>query len=105
MYDSSCNGTWLLMKDVYTTMAWDSNTVNYSASGVHTYLNSTFIGLLEDNIRDQILQAKIPYCSNYNNNTILSGANGLSTKIFLLSGYELGWTTKSSSNFRIDGAC
>ena len=24
MYDSSCNGTWLLLKDIYTTRTWDS---------------------------------------------------------------------------------
>lgn len=33
-----------------------------------------------------------------------SGANGLSCKVFLLSGYEVGWTQSTSSYFPIDGA-
>ena len=35
---------------------------------------------------------------------ILSTANGLSTKIFLLSGYEVGFTTSDNSYFPVDGA-
>src|SRR5699024_9768462 len=36
--------------------------------------------------------------------SVASGANGLSCKIFLLSGYELGWTKSDSSYFPQDGA-
>lgn len=33
-YDSSCAGTWLLMKDIYTTMKWDGSNNDYKNSDV-----------------------------------------------------------------------
>ena len=105
LYDDSCNGTWLLMKDIYKTMAWDSSNNDYKNSDVHSYLNGTFLGLLETDIQNAIKQVKIPYRNGTGSGgTTASGANGLSTKIFLLSGYEVGWTTSDSQNFPVDGA-
>lgn len=105
LYDDSCNGTWLLMKDIYTTRAWDGANNDYENSDVHTYLNGTFLGLLESNIQEAVKQVKLPYRkgTGYGGST-KTGANGLSTKIFLLSGYECGWTTSDSSYFPVDGA-
>ena len=36
MYDSSCNGTWLLLKDIYTTRTWDSSNNDYKNSDIHS---------------------------------------------------------------------
>ena len=48
---------------------------------------------------------KIPYQNGTGSGgSVASGANGLSCKIFLLSGYELGWTTSDNSYFPRDGA-
>ena len=59
LYDASCNGTWLLMKDCYETRQWHSSDVNdYANSIVHSYLNSTFLNLMDTNIRNQIKQVK-----------------------------------------------
>lgn len=106
MYDASCNGTWLLMKDVYENRAWHSSNVNkYESSNIHAYLNSTFLNLFESNIRDVIKQVKIPYRKNGGSGgTDQSGANGLPCKILLLSGYEVGFTTSNNRYFPIDGA-
>lgn len=106
IYDDSCNGTWLLMKDIYEGRVWHSSGVNkYESSDIHSYLNSTFLNLFESNIRDAIKQIKIPYRRNGGSGgTDQSGANGLSAKIFLLSGYEVGWTTSNYSYFPVDGA-
>ena len=105
LYDDSCNGTWLLMKDIYTTKAWDSSNNDYENSDVHTYLNGTFLGLLESNIQAAVKQVKLPYRKGTGSGgSTKTGANGLSTKIFLLSGYECGWTTSDSSSFPVDGA-
>ena len=91
LYDNSCNGTWLLMKDIYENRAWhSSNSNSYKASTIHSYLNSTFLNLFESNIKDAIKQVKIPYVNGTGNSAVGSGANGLSAKIFLLSGYEVG---------------
>ena len=105
MYDSSCNGTWLLLKDIYTTRAWDSSNNDYKNSDIHSYLNGTFLNLFDDDIKNAIKQVKIPYQNGTGSGgSVASGANGLSCKIFLLSGYELGWTTSNSSYFPRDGA-
>lgn len=106
LYDDSCNGTWLLMKDIYENRVWQSGNINkYESSDIHTYLNNTFLNLFESNIRDAIKQVKIPYRKNSGSGgTDQSGANGLSAKIFLLSGYEVGWTTSDYSYFPVDGA-
>lgn len=107
IYDDSCDGTWLLMKDLYESRAWHSSNVNdYENSTIHSYLNSTFLGLLDANIQSAIKQVKLPYRkgSGYGT-TIASGASGLAAKIFLLSGAEVNWSSSTSSYIPNDGAC
>lgn len=106
MYDESCNGTWLLMKDIYENRQWHSSGTNYlEFSTIHSYLNSTFLNLFDSDIRDAIKQVKIPYRKNGGSiGTDQNGANGLPAKIFLLSGYEVGWTTSDNQYFPVDGA-
>ena len=103
-YDSSCNGTWLLMKDIYTTSTFGNNN-SYKDSSIHTYLNGTFYNLIDSDIRAAIKQVKIPYLNGTGggDGSLATGANGLSTKVFLLSGYEVGWTTSDDRNFPKDG--
>ena len=106
IYDESCDGTWLLMKDVYENRVWQSGNINkYESSDIHAYLNSTFLNLFDSNIKDAIKQVKIPYRKNGGSNgTDQSGANGLPCKVFLLSGYEVGWTISDYRYFPVDGA-
>lgn len=106
LYDSSCNGTWLLMKDIYEKRVWDSYNNDYKNSDIHAYLNGTFLGLFDSDIQSAIKQVKLPYQNGTGSGgSIASGSNGLSTKVFLLGGYEVGWTTANSSYFPVDGAC
>ena len=105
MYDSSCNGTWLLLKDIYTTRTWDSSNNDYKNSDIHSYLNGTFLNLFDNDIKNAIKQVKIPYQNGTGSGgSVASGANGLSCKIFLLSGYEVGFSTSDNSRFPRDGA-
>ena len=90
-YDASCNGVWVVMKDIYTTMKWDGSNNDYLNSDMTAYLNGTFISLIDADIRSAIKQVKIPY-TNYSNNNVMSGSNGLSCKVFLLSGTEVGFS-------------
>lgn len=106
LYDASCDGTWLLRKDIFDSRAWhSSNRNNYKASTIHSYLNSTFLGLFDSDIQAAIKEVKIPYVNGTANSAVASGANGLAAKIFLLSGYEVGWTQSTNRYFPIDGAC
>ena len=103
-YDASCNGVWVVMKDIYTTYTFGNNN-SYKDSSIHTYLNGTFYNLIDSDIRAAIKQVKIPYLNGTGggDGSLATGANGLSTKVFLLSGYEVGWTTSDDRNFPKDG--
>lgn len=91
LYDASCDGVWLLMKDVYENRAYNtSNDPLYYNSQLHSYLNSTFLSLLDANVIDLIHQAVLPIAQNSSNKYII----GMSAKIFLLSGTEVGWTNQ-----------
>ena len=86
IYDDSCDGTWVLMKNIYELRQWHSSDVNdYANSTIHSYLNSTFLNLFESNIKSSIKQVKLPYRKG-------SGSNGLSAKIFLLSATETSFS-------------
>ena len=104
IYDSSCNGTWLLMKDIYTTLKLTTNGGDigqYPQTNFSLYLNNQFFNLLDSDIRSIIPQVKIKYYQN----SILSMDNGLKdmyAKIFLLGAREVNHTDQSTP---VDGAC
>lgn len=106
LYDASCDGTWLLRKDCHSERQWDSSNVNkYESSEINTWLNGAFFNTLGSAEQAAIKQVKIPYRKNGGSGgTDQSGVNGLLCKIFLLSGYEVGWTTSDDSSFPVDGA-
>lgn len=106
IYDSSCDGTWLLRQDIAENRVWDDENVNkLESSDIHSYLNNTWINRYDTDIRNAIKQVKIPYRQNGGSGgTDRTGANGLSCKIFLLSGYEVGFTTSVNQYFPVDGA-
>ena len=105
-YDTSCDGTWLLRQDIAEKRAWDSGNSNVlESSDIQSYLNGTWINRYGTDIRDAIKQVKIPYRQNGGSGgTDRSGSNGLSCKIFLLSGKELGWDSSDNQYFPNDGA-
>lgn len=90
-YDESCDGTWLLMKDIYENRAWNSTTTNtYESSTINAYLNADFCNMFDTAVQNAIKQAKIPYrAGTGSDGTDKSGANGLPCKAFLLSAAEL----------------
>lgn len=107
-YDSSCNGTWLLMQDCADADAdgntdsvqfsSTSNNNSYKVSALHSYLNSDFLNSLESSIQSLIKTVKIPYVNGKGGSTVASGADGLETKIFALSSYEVGLASDITGN-------
>lgn len=104
-YDASCNGTWLLRQDCIESRVWDARNSNvYESSDIHSWLNSTMLAKYDASIRTAIKQVKIPYRKNGGyGGSDQTGANGLSCKVFLLSGREVGFTSNESSYFPNDG--
>lgn len=106
LYDASCNGTWLLRKDIKQERVWISDVISssewYDNSSVNRWLNAEYLRSLGAIEQGLIKQVKIPYANR--NNSVASGANGLSTKIFLVGGYEVGFTTDTLYPIPIDGA-
>lgn len=108
-YDSSCNGTWLLMRDIYNKKTWvDSGSSNYiyTNSLIHYYLNGklpeaygSFIDLLSSKAKNAIKEVYIPATDGGSQT-----GRGTLAKIFLLSIYELGLTQSSESEAPLDGA-
>ena len=116
MYDNSCNGTWVLRYDLFRsneyfdtsggTHQYGYGDNDYANSDINKYLNDTVLNAIDKKIRDLIKNVKIPYRpGSGTSKNINSGANGLPTKIFLLSGYEVGWTTSTNQYLPVDGAC
>lgn len=106
LYDASCNGTWLLRKNLKSGSGWaTSNNNSYAVSAVNALLNGNYFngfGTVEQTV---IKQVKIPYVNGTGSGgSVASGVSGLPAKVFLLSGYELGWTTGDSNRFPEDGA-
>lgn len=106
IYDSSCEGTWCLRKDIAEERQWNSSNVNdYANSTIKAYLNGDWLNRYDPEVVEAIKQVKIPYRQNGGSGgTDQTGANGFPCKIFLLSGREVGFTNNESSYFPNDGA-
>lgn len=94
IYDASCNGTWLLMKDVYRKMKFHYTGNDYKNCLADKYLNGDFYNLIDSDIRSVIKQVKIPYWDGEGDSGSLAvGSDGMETKIFVLSCREVGGTS------------
>lgn len=100
LYDSSCDGTWLVMKNIFSKKAWDSTNNDYENSDIKSSLDSMYIYF---DINSSIKQVKLPYQKGTGSGgSVSSGTNGLSSRMFLLSAREVGYT---SSMTPADGVC
>ena len=101
LYDDSCDGTWLLRKDIHSLRLWDSGNGDdgYKTSAVNAWLNGDFFNSLGSAEKGAIRQVTIPYCSMSLGNPIRT----LACKVALPSAYELGWTAATVINLPADG--
>lgn len=100
-YESSLNGagkTLLVRKNCYTQQSWNNKFVNaYATSYIDDWLNSTYINMLDANIRSLIGTTKFYYTPGSGNTTKTT----LSRSVFILSATELG---HSANYFNVEGA-
>lgn len=96
-YDDSCNGTWVMPIDCLAMYTFGT-TGNYAESEINIALNNSFIGSIENGLRNVIKTVKLPYSPNQS--SVNTGANGIETRIFLPSAAEVGL----SGNFNVEGA-
>ncbi len=93
IYDNSfTGGTILLRQNSHSSRVWNTSSNNaYATSAIHTWLNGIFLNTIDANISSKIVQVKIPYRAGTGTSaTVTSGTSGLSCKVFLASGRELG---------------
>ena len=96
LYDASCDGTWLLRKDIHSNRQWHTSDVSkYETSAINTWLNGDFFNSLGATEQAVVKQVKIPYrADGGSGGSDQSGANGLSCKVFLLSGPEIHYENR-----------
>lgn len=108
MYDDSCDGVWLLRQNAYPGhIAFDADNCNdYENSDIHSWLNGEYLNSIDPRIREVIRTVKIPFKKGTGNGggSVLTGANGLTCRVFLLAGYEVGFTASVDKYFPVDGA-
>lgn len=104
LYDNSCNGTWLLRQNILSTESWSSGSNTFPPSIISSFLPNTLFPLYETEIQNVIKTVKIPYCVGSGSSQVNSGANGYSTKLFLLGGYEVGYTGSNLRDLPEDGS-
>lgn len=88
-YESGLNGagrTLLVRKDCYDKRAFSSNNNAFSGSSMDTWLNNTWLKLLDAGIQAAISKTKFYYTPGNGNNTVST----LQRAVFLLSVTELG---------------
>ena len=92
------NGTILLRERVLPNRQMHTTNVNdYANSFMHTWLNSGYLNMLDEDIRNQMLQVRIPFRPGSGRSpTVDYGVNGLETRIFLLSMAEIGRSREGS---------
>ena len=107
LYDSSCNGTWLLRKYIIESIkfAGTSGSQNaYEGSNAQTWLSTTMLSKFDTDVQNVIKEVKIPYNDKGQLGTVKTGANGFSCKLFLLSLFEAGLSSAPNNYVPVEGA-
>ena len=99
LYNTSCDGTWILRKDISSLMSHQdrigSGVSSYPYSNIHEYLSGTYKSRFSSQTLSNVMNVDIPYL----NNGELFECNCI---FFLLSYYEVGFGSDSSDS--VDGS-
>ena len=92
------NGVVVLRTDIHSKGVYDSSNNDYANSDLHAWGNGTYLNSIEEDVRNQIMQVKIPYRKGTSGSSPSNGANGLQCKVFFLSTKEVDSTESYSPN-------
>lgn len=98
LYDDSCDGVWILRKEIFekktlTIATGSSSTFGYVELNLDDCIQSEFYDIVFDSkTKSAIKEVRIPYVKSTNPLSINSGKNGLLVNAFPLSCYEVGIT-------------
>lgn len=97
LYDASCEGTWLLRNEIKAMRTYGSSRF-YNYSDMPNFLDPDISGSatsgLDEKIKNSMKVVKIPYHAATGG--VMSGANGLPCRAFLLGANEYGLGTGST---------
>lgn len=103
LYDASCEGTWFLRNEIKAMRTYGSSWF-YNYSAMPDFLDPDISGSatsgLDEKIKNAMKVVQIPYHASTGD--IMSGANGLPCKAFILGANEYG--VKTDFSFPDDGA-
>lgn len=107
MYDSSCDGVWLLRQDIVENGQWNSTNVNtLSGSTIMTTMQG-YVTDYDSTVQAAIQTVKIPYCPGNGDFDVQTLGNGFECKMFPLGFTEFGYTSSIPQGEYLvaDGAC
>ena len=116
VYDDSFLGGTVLMLDWQETPYYQNVSSgqtgkrNYPASAAYSWLGSTFLGYLDDEVQAQVVEVKLPYRTDTDGEPyeVASGSDGVAAKIWLPSAVEVGrgssYQTDQSTFYVEEGA-
>ncbi len=103
VHDASCEGTWFLRNEIKAMRTYGSYRF-YNYSDMPNFLDPDISGSatsgLDEKIKNSMKVVKIPYHASTGG--VMSGANGLPSKAFILGAYEYG--AKTDFTLPDDGA-
>lgn len=103
LYDASCEGTWFLRNEIKAMRTYGSSRF-YHYSAMPDFLDPDIAGSatygLDEKIKNAMKVVQIPYHASTGG--VMSGANGLPCKAFILGAYEYG--AKTDFTLPDDGA-
>ena len=83
------NGVVVLRQDIHSEGIYDSSNNDYANSDIHAWGNGDYLNSIDENVRNKIVQVKIPYRAGTSGSTVSEGENGLQCKVFFLSAQEV----------------
>lgn len=104
MYDTSCDGVWVLPQDINRIGRWNSDMSNDYENTANKDIESLNLSKFSPELINIIKDVKIPYVKGKGSSGlgVLKGEEGLACRLFLLSAPEMGGSENDTMEFYLD---